>query len=325
MGSLPDVVEDCMGVLQLYSDGSVHRTTDIDFNIPLVPNDSVLFKDYIYDPDLGLSLRVYQPALPKGPPRKFPVLYYIHGGGFCLGSRDWPNCHNCCTRLASGLDAIVLSPDYRLAPEHRLPSAMDDVYGSLRWLRDLGRAERKQAGSGEEWLDGRVDYGRVYLLGDSSGGNIAHHMSVRLGSGPQELDPVRVRGYVLLAPFFGGIERTKSEEGPPEVMLNLEALDRFWRLSLPLGENRDHPISNPFGPSSPALDGLSLGPFLIMAGGRELLRDRVEEYARRLAGMGKDVEYLEYEGEEHGFFTNDPYSEIGGRAMQAMKKFMRDH
>lgn len=76
------------------------------------------------------------------------------------------------------------------------------------------------------WLDGAVDFDRVFVLGDSSGGNIAHYMAVRLASGPPELDPVRVRGFILLGPFFGGIARTKSEEGQAEHMINLEILDR---------------------------------------------------------------------------------------------------
>jgi alpha-beta hydrolase superfamily lysophospholipase len=71
-----------------------------------------------------------------------------------------------------------------------------------------------------------VDFDRVYVVGDSSGGNIAHHMAVQLGVGSVKVAPVRVRGYVLSAPFFGGVERTKSEEGPSETYLNLEILDR---------------------------------------------------------------------------------------------------
>lgn len=83
------------------------------------------------------------------------------------------------------------------------------------------------SGDCDAWLGGGlVDFDRVYVVGDSSGGNMAHHVAVRLGSGSVKAAPVRVRGYVLLAPFFGGEERTKSEEGPPETFLNLEILDR---------------------------------------------------------------------------------------------------
>ncbi|KAI9186845.1 hypothetical protein LWI28_021584 [Acer negundo] len=65
--------------------------------------------------------------------------------------------------------------------------------------------------------------------------------------------PVRVRGYVLLAPFFDGVARTRSEKGPSEAVLSLEILDRFWRLSLPTGETKDYPIAKPLAPMSSRL------------------------------------------------------------------------
>lgn len=127
-------------------------------------------------------------------------------------------------RLASGLRAIVAAPDYRLAPEHRLPAAVDDAVEAVRWLQRLGLRDH----GGDEWLNPQgVDFDRVFVMGDSSGGNIAHHLAVRFGPGSREMDPVRVRGYVLLGPFFGGVVRTRSEEGPPEQMLSLEILDRY--------------------------------------------------------------------------------------------------
>lgn len=97
---------------------------------------------------------------------------------------------------------------------------------------------------------------------------------------------------------------------------------RFWRLSMPAGENRDHPLANPFGPASPSLDRVALGPILAMVGGDELLKDRVDDYARRLKGMGKAVEYVEFEGKQHGFFTNDPYSETASRVIEIIRQFM---
>lgn len=97
---------------------------------------------------------------------------------------------------------------------------------------------------------------------------------------------------------------------------------RFWRLSMPDGENRDHPLANPFGPASPSLNQLELSPVLAMVGGDELLKDRVDDYARRLKSLGKAIEYVEFEGKQHGFFTNDPYSEIGSRVIEIIRQFM---
>ena len=116
-----------------------------------------------------------------------------------------------------------MAPDYRLAPEHRLPGAMEDAVEAVRWVQRQGLSKED---GGDAWLNGCVDFDRMFIAGDSSGGNIAHHLAVRFGSGMGEMDPVRVRGYILLAPFFGGEVRTESEEGPREETLSLDILDR---------------------------------------------------------------------------------------------------
>ncbi|KAK7284743.1 hypothetical protein RJT34_19496 [Clitoria ternatea] len=314
MGSLPHVVEDCMGFLQLYSDGTVFRSNDIQFKVSAIEDNSITFKDCLFNKRFNLSLRLYKPPRATNP---LPVLLFLHGGGFCFGSRTWPHIHNCCTRLASGLQALVVSPDYRLAPEHRLPAAVDDAVEAVRWLQRQGLSE-----GGDHWLNGDVDFDRVYVVGDSSGGNIAHHLAVRFGSGSIEMDPVRIRGYVLFAPFFGGEVRTKSEEGPPEHMLNLDLLDRFWRLSMPVGESRDHPFANPLGPGSPNLAKVKLDPILVMVGANELLKDRAAEYATWLKKLGKDIQYVEFDGAQHGFFTHDSYSQFSQEVIQILTRFM---
>ncbi|VFQ74136.1 unnamed protein product [Cuscuta campestris] len=217
--TLPHVVEDCHGLLKLYSDGSVFRSKDVLMHVPSPVHDdsSVAWKDNLFDGARGLHLRIYRPRSPaEAAAAALPVVIFFHGGGFCFGSRTWPNSHAACLRLCSGLRAIVLAPDYRLAPENRLPAAADDAFRAVKWL------------AGREGVLGEgVDFGRVFVVGDSSGGNLAHHLAVRLRAGSPELAPVRVRGYVMLAPFFGGTVRTKSEaEGPPEPSLNIQILDR---------------------------------------------------------------------------------------------------
>lgn len=316
MGSLPHVVEDCMGFLQLYSDGSIYRSNDFKFQIPTIEDNSVTFKDCLFDKKFNLSLRLYKPNNNKN--KKLPVIMFLHGGGFCFGSRTWPHIHNCCMSLATGLQALVIAPDYRLAPEHRLPAAIDDAVEAVRWLQRQGLSH----GYGEPWLTGDVDFGRVFIMGDSSGGNIAHQLAVRFGSDRMAIEPVRIRGYVLMAPFFGGEIRTESEEGPSEQTLNLDLLDRFWRLSMPVGETRDHPLANPFGHGSPNLEEMKLDPILVIVGGNELLKDRAANYATRLKGIGKDIKYIEFEGCEHGFFTHDSYSETAKEVLHVLKQFM---
>ncbi|XP_004250778.1 carboxylesterase 15 [Solanum lycopersicum] len=325
MGSIPHVVEDCLGILQVYSDGSIFRLSDdqIDFhNFPIKDDGSVIWKDIIYnnqnkDGKDSLYLRLYKPKCMAK--KQLPIIYFFHGGGFCVGSRVWPNCHSCCIRLSSELEALVIAPDYSLAPEYRLPAAMDDAFTSIKWLQDLALSNKITYD--DSWIN--HDYDRVYVIGDSSGGNIAHHLALRLGVGSPELSPVRVRGYVLMAPFFGGSVRTKSEEeGPDEPFLNMQILDRFWRLSLPIGATPDHPLANPFGPLSPKLQPKKIDPLLVIVGGNELLKDRVEYYASKMKELNEDVHYFEFEEMQHGFFTNDPFSQVADLVLQEIKCFM---
>lgn len=317
----PYEVDECRGVLRVYSDGSVVRSSKPSFDVPVHDDGSVLWKDVEFDPAHGLSLRLYKPAARSPAGAKLPVLFYIHGGGFCIGSRGWPNCQNYCFRLASELRAVVVSPDYRLAPENRLPAAIEDGFAAVKWLQAQAESEEP-----DEWLIRVADYGNVFVSGDSAGGNIAHNLAVRLGARSPELGPVRIRGYVLLAPFFGGTVRTKSEaEGPKDAFLNWELIDRYWRLFIPIGETRDHPLVNPFGPSSPSLEGVDLDPILAVVGGGDLLKDRVEEYATRLKNWRKKIEYVEFEGLQHGFFTIDPNSKHSNELMLIFKRFLAEN
>ncbi|CAJ1967343.1 unnamed protein product [Sphenostylis stenocarpa] len=318
----PHVVEDCMGLLKLFSDGTVFRS-NIQFQekpSPTQHDNLVLFKDYIFHKKFNLHLSLYKPKLDDGEGNndnneKLPVLMFLHGGGFCFGSRAWPHIHACCACIAVALRAVVVAPDYRLAPEHRLPAAVDDCVEAIRWLQ-------RQGHGGDAWAARSVDFDRVFVFGDSSGGNIAHHLAVQLGSGSREMEPVRVRGYVLMGPFFGGVVRTRSEVGPPEQTLTLDMLDRFWRLSIPIGGTRDHPLANPFGPISPNLAHVKLDPILVIVGGNELLKDRAKDYATRLKEQGKNIEYVEVKGKEHGFLTHDSCSQVAQEVLQVIKRFM---
>ncbi|OMP03275.1 Alpha/beta hydrolase-3 [Corchorus olitorius] len=332
MGSLPHVVEDCFGLLKLYSDGSISRHPEEPCATPLLNDDSILFKDLVFDPKHNLQLRLYKPAAAVSTTcsdTRLPILFYFHGGGFCFGSRTFPHFHNLSIRLAAALNVLVIAPDHRLAPEYRLPAAVDDARLALKWLQGQAKGIAMHGNDGDEkvdsWLTG-VDFDRVFVLGDSSGGNLAHHLAVGFEAGSAELAPVRVRGYVLLSPFFGGNVRTKSEEErPSETFWNLDMYDRFWRLSLPIGSTLDHPLVNPLGPYSQSLAEVPLDPILLAVGGGEILRDRVVDYATRLKHLGKKIQFVEFAGEQHGFFTEHLFSEVAKKLIQHIKDFILDN
>ncbi|PIA54192.1 hypothetical protein AQUCO_00900621v1 [Aquilegia coerulea] len=319
--STPYEVDNCRGVLSVYSDGSIIRSTQPSFSVPVDDDGSILYKDVLFDPAHDLYLRLYKPTNSSSFNTKLPIFYYIHGGGFCIGSRTWPNCQNYCFRLSSQLNAVIIAPDYRLAPENRLPAAIEDGFTAMKWLQAESVSQNP-----DPWLSEVADFEQVFISGDSAGGNIAHNLAVQLGAGSVKLAPVRVRGYVLLAPFFGGTVLTKSEaEGPLDAFLNWELIDRFWRLSIPIGETTDHPLVNPFGPVSPSLESKSFDPMLVVCGGSDLLKDRAKDYAMKLKAWGNKIEYAEFEGMQHGFFTIDPNSEDSNKLMQIIKQFITEN
>ncbi|KAG2631768.1 hypothetical protein PVAP13_2NG047400 [Panicum virgatum] len=280
------VVEDLQGIVQLLSDGTVKR-----FQLPQVlPPPPVRWKDVVYDETHNLSLRVFVPPLAGA--EKLPVA--------------------ACLRLAGELPAVVLSVDYRLAPEHRLPAAHDDADAFFSWLR------AQAAATTDLWLAESADFGRVFVSGDSAGGNIAHHAIVRIGSGALATGAARVAGCILLYPFFGGEQRTASEAaGSNDIYLTLPVSDQMWRLALPAGASRDHPLANPFGPDSPALDSVALPPLLVVAGTRDLLVDRIKDFVARLNATGKKrAEFVEFPGKGHAFFSVEHDGEVTGEMIR---------
>ncbi|KAF6169900.1 hypothetical protein GIB67_034292 [Kingdonia uniflora] len=297
----PYEVEEVPGVLRMYSNGSIVRSAKSLFDSPVLDDSFILSKEILFDVTNNLYLRLYKPASTPSN-TKLPVFYYIPGGGFCIRTRMWSNFHNDCIRLASELQAVVIAPDYRLASEHRLPAAIDDAYTAVKWLKDQAVSENPYA-----WLNGIADFGRVFISGDSAGANIAHNLAVRICAGSNELAPVIVRGYVLLELFLVGPSLRRR---------------RFWRLSMPVGATKDHTLVNPFGPTSPLMETLELGPILVAVGISDLLKDQVKDYASKLQKWGKNIEFVEYEDKQHGFFTFDPNCEASTHFMQLIKKFV---
>lgn len=100
---------------------------------------------------------------------------------------------------------------------------------------------------------------------------------------------------------------------------------RFWRLSVPTGATQDHPLVNPFGPSSPSLKNVAVDPLLVVVGGDEILKDRAENYARKLKELEKKIAYVELAGQQHGYFIDHPLSAAAEKVIQIIKRFMADN
>ncbi|CAL4965348.1 unnamed protein product [Urochloa decumbens] len=329
-GTASRVVDDYRGVIQILSDGTILRSDPAVLRpperFPDVPG--VEWDDVVYDAAHGLKLRVYRPAPPPAAGedgdakknKKLPVLVYFHSGGFCLGSFAQPHFHAGCLRLASELPAVVLSADYRLGPEHRLPAAIDDAAAALSWLRGAA------ATATHPWLAESADLTEVFVAGESSGANMSHHVAVMRGSGRLPLDPLRVAGHVMVTPFFAGAERTAAEAAapPPDAgaVFTPEMSDKLWRMSLPAGATLDHPVANPFGPDSPCLDTVAFPPVLVVSAGRDMLHERVLRYVTTLGEMGKPVEVVVLEEQDHAFFSRQPWGKGADELIPVVKNFV---
>jgi len=164
----PHVVEDLLGVVQLLSDGSVVRAdesvlTPPGATFPDVP--AVQWTDVVYDrPARGLRVRLYrspEEAAPKGG-RRLPVLVHFHGGGYCIGAYDQPGFHAFYQHVAAEVPAVVLSVQYHLAPEHRLPAAIEDAATFFSWLRS--QAAPATGAAADPWLAEWANFSRTFVL-----------------------------------------------------------------------------------------------------------------------------------------------------------------
>ncbi|KAG6489600.1 probable carboxylesterase 8 [Zingiber officinale] len=303
------------------ADGSLTR----DAIFPLSPPSSdaaVLCRDLPLDSARRTGIRLFLP-LPSLPPAgsKLPVIVYIHGGGFIIFRAASSPFHGLCSRLAAALPAVVLSVDYRLAPEHRLPAAFEDALDALFWLRAHATGASAE-GNLPFPLTECADFSRCFLMGDSAGATIAFHAALRAAAIQDSLAPLSIAGLVLDQPYFGGIERTDSEERLKNgKILSLAENDLMWELALPEGVDRDHEYSNPFKNEEKLFAGLrDFPPCLVRGHTGDPLLDRQKEFARLLQRRGVIVvTSLESDG-CHGVELIDPSKEA--EAVAEAKKFI---
>ncbi|KAH0981389.1 hypothetical protein GBA52_008566 [Prunus armeniaca] len=299
------VVNEVSGWLRVFDDGSVDRTwtgpPQVEFMTESVPPhddfiDGVATRDVFVNKNL--RLRIYLPETNPEDESKLPIILHLHGGGFCISQADWYMYYHMYTRLARSAKAICVSVYLRLAPEHRLPAPVNDGFSALLWLRSLAKGE-----SYEPWLINHGDFNRVFLIGDSSGGNLVHEVAARAGK--VDLSPLRLAGGIPIHPGFVRAVRSRSElEQPESPMLTIDMVDKFLSLALPVGSTKDHPITCPMGYGAPDLDSLKLPPFLLCIAERDMIIDTEMEYYEAMKKARKEVELLISPGMSHSFYLN---------------------
>ena len=237
-----------------------------------------------------IPVRIYTPQ-GAGP---FPILVYFHGGGWVICDLDTHD--NLCRSLTNGASCVVVSVDYRLAPEHKFPAAVDDAYAATRWVAD--NANR---------ING--DPARIAIGGDSAGGTLATVVSLmaRDRNGPGLVYQLLIYPGTNLSSFDTDSHRDFGDG----YLLTKADVEYFRDHYLRREEDRWNWMASPL--LAPDLSGLP--PALVITGEFDVLRDEDEAYASRLEEAGVPVKCTRYRGMIHGFISMDG---LLGRARDAI-------
>ncbi len=223
-----------------------------------------------------IPVRIYTPA-GTGP---FPVFVNFHGGGWVIGDLDTAD--TVCRDICASAGCVVVSVDYRLAPEHRFPAPVEDAFAATRWVADH-----------MEELSGN---GRLAVGGESAGGNLAAVVCRRARDegGPE------IHFQLLAYPVTDcDLTRASYDENGEGYLLERETMRWFWDHYCPEPEQRRHPDASPL-----LADDLSnLPPALVVTAEFDPLRDEGEAYASALEAAGSRAQSLRLDGLVHDFFA----------------------
>jgi acetyl esterase len=221
----------------------------------------------------NFTLRLYRPVKNE----KLPALVYFHGGGWTIGDIDTHDV--LCRQLAAGARCVVVSVDYRLAPEYPFPAAVDDCFAATRYVADNAA---------------KLNIGSIAVGGDSAGGNLAAAVSLlaRDAGGPA------IAFQLLIYPATDQRLATASHQRNAQgYLLTRDAIDYFRRAYLPDEKDWTDWRASPLLAESHA----DLPPALVITAGFDPLLDEGRAYAERLKAAGGAVEYREYADMVHGF------------------------
>jgi len=244
--------------------------------LPTLPVASVANR-VIPGPAGDLPVRIYTPS-GTGP---FPLMVFFHGSGFVVCNLDTHD--GTCRNLCSAAGCVVVSVDYRLAPEHKFPAGPNDCYAATKWAAAHAR-------------ELNADPSHLVIAGDSAGGNLAAvtALMIRDKGGPA------LSGQLLVYPvtdyyYPSYPSYTENAEG---YGLTAAGMKWFWDHYLNDRGEADDPYASPMR----ALNLRGLPPALIITAEYDVLRDEGEEYGKRLADAGVRTKVTRYNGMHHGFF-----------------------
>jgi len=236
-----------------------------------------------------IPVRIYRNSLDGNQ----PGIVYFHGGGFVIGSLD--SHEGGCRRLCKGAGCTVVSIDYRLAPEHVFPAAVEDAYEATKYVA-------------EHATELGIDPKRIAVAGDSAGGNLAAVVALiaRDKCGPAICHQLLV--YPVTDLKFTSESYRSNGVG---YFLTRDMMDWFRRQYMPAAAALDHPHASPLYAES--LKGLP--PATVVTAEYDPLRDEGEAYAKRLQEAGVPTKVKRYDGVFHGFFSMAGVIDQGDQAV----------
>jgi acetyl esterase len=262
--------------------------------------DSVSMQDMsIEGPESSIPIRIYRPD-GDGP---FPGLVYVHGGGWVVGGLD--EYDDVCAKLAAQAGRVVVSVDYRLAPEHPFPAAVEDAYAALQWTADH-----------TDLLNVQSD--RIAMAGDSAGGNLtaATALMTRDRGGPP------IERQVLIYPAVNPLDLHQYEsyeENGEGYFLEYGSMEWFYDRYVQHVTDQRNAYAFPI-----LADDLSdLPPATVVTAGFDPLRDEGIEYAERLEDAGVPVDHEHYERMIHGFVSLSEEVDTGQAAIESLAEHLQ--
>ncbi|XBI75769.1 hypothetical protein VPH35_069096 [Triticum aestivum] len=302
--------------IRKFEDGSIERF----LRSPFVPassdqarNRGVATRDVVVDKATGVSVRLFLPsgAAETSGRNRLPLVIYVHGGSFCTESAFGRTNHRHATSLAASAGALVVSVEYRLAPEFPIPAAYNDAWAALQWAASLSDPYRRQ---------------RLWQ----------HRLPHGSPRQPHEVsnDIMDIEGLIMVQPYSWGAKRLPLElawddDEATVAVFPPNGVDRLWPFVTAGQAGNEDPRIDP--PAS-EISSLACPRVLIAVAGKDSLRGRGHRLAARMRDLDsrwpwmiqrrREVTVVESEGEEHGFHLYSPLRATGKRLMGSLVEFI---